>query len=110
MSEKLSLRREQTGDRGLNELQRLALELGQRANECPFFTGRRVTVTFAAGVDQVVNHGLGHRPQGVLILRDYGANVCTGVGESASSAQPPDLTKQIALRSPTASTVDLWIF
>lgn len=109
MLTKFALRREHSGTRAGDNAQRLAQEVARRANGCPFFVGVAVKgVTFAAGVDKLVSHGLGRRPQGVIVLRDYGTNVCTGVGESTT--QPTDVTKQIKLRSPVACTCDLWFF
>lgn len=108
MLKPLASRRQHTGSRASDEAQRLAQQAAQSLNACPFARGRLVSVTFAAGVDQLVAHGLGRRPRGVLVLRDYGANVCTGVGESTT--QPTDLAKHINLRSPVTCTVDLWVF
>ena len=106
---KLAIRRQHTGSHASDEAQRLAQQAARRLNDCPFLVGRRVDgLTFAAGVDKLVDHGLGRRPRGVLVLRDYGTDVCTGVGES--STQPNDTTKQINLRSPDDCTVDLWFF
>lgn len=106
---KLALRRQHTGSHQADEAQRLAQQAVQRLNACPFIVGRRLDgITFAAGVDQLVAHGLGRRPRGFLVLRDYGANVCTGVGESTT--QPENIDQQIKLRSPVACTVDLWAF
>lgn len=110
MSAKLPTSREHTGDRPTDAIQARISRLEQRANGCPFLVGQSVkSITFAAGVDQVISHGLGFRPNGVLVLRDYGANVCTGVGE-ATSQSGIDTTKQLRLRAPVACTVDLWVF
>jgi hypothetical protein len=106
---KLSIPRRHTGSREGDEMQRLAQDVARRLNDQPFGAGRLVEgVVFSAGVDRLVDHGLGYRPSGALVLRDYGTNVCTGVGEATT--QPDDVTKQIRMRSPVTCTVDLWIF
>lgn len=106
---KLPVRRRFTGTAEGDDMQRLAQQTAERANACPFFVGVLVSgVVFAAGVDRLVDHGLGARPQGCLVLRSYGANVCTGVGESAT--QPTNTDAQLRMVSPVACTVDLWIF
>lgn len=108
-STKLARSREHTGDRRVDSIQARIDKTLAALNACPFIFGREIpNQTFTAGVDKTISHGLERRPRGVLVLRDYGANVCTGVGESTT--QPNDTTKQINLRSPVTCTVDLWIW
>ncbi len=109
MAEKIAVRREHTGSREGDAIQAMPTAVARKLNAMPFVAGVLVkNLAFTAGVDLLVSHGLGRRPSGVFIVRDYGANVCTGIGESTTQAA--DLTKTIKLRSPTTSTVDLWIF
>lgn len=106
---KIAVRRQHAATREGLEAQVLGQRVARSMNAIPFATGQLVKeVTFAAGVDRLVDHGLGRRPQGCLVLRDYGTNVCTGVGEATT--QPNDVSQQLRMRSPVACTVDLWMF
>lgn len=101
-------RRELTGTRQGDDAQRVAIDVARRFNLLPFGNGKRIDgVVFAAGTPKTIAHGLGRRPTSYLVLRSYGANVCTGVGESTT--QPSDVTKSINLQTVVACTVDLWV-
>lgn len=101
--------REHTGTSSGDRAQAIARELARRVNVCRFLFGRPVTgIEFTAGVDKLVSHGLNRAPIGYFVIRDYGANVCTGVGDATS--QPAALDRKINLRSPVTCKVDLWFF
>lgn len=109
MTTRIATRREHTGDRQLDVMQRETQRLAQGQNACPFLAGNLVTgVILVAGTPLTVNHGLGRAPRGCIVVRSYGANAAPPPVESA--AQPPDLTRQIALQTIANATFDLWFW
>lgn len=105
----LKLRREHTGDRQLEQIQRESQRVADRGNDCPFLEGNLVTdVQFTGTNATTIDHGLGRAPRGFIVVRSHGANAAPPPKEA--STQPSDLSLQIALQTTSTSTFDLWFW
>jgi len=104
---KIAFRRQHTGDRNVDEAQRLAQQLQTRTNACPLINGnlvKQVTiVTAAAGT--TINHGLGRVWTGWIITRVFGNGALF-----VEATNQPDPTRQIAILSSVQTVVDIWFF
>ncbi len=104
-------RREHTGDRELEQMQRESARLAQRSNACPFLSGNLVKgLVFSGATPLTIDHGLGRAPQGFIVVRSYGTTA--GPVPREATAQPPDMTRQIALEglATFTTTYDIWFF
>jgi hypothetical protein len=103
-------RSEQTGNPAIDRIQNGVRALITALRLIPFlWGGKHVTgIVFAAGVAQVVRHGLGHRANGYIITRSYGSNVAIRFGESGATTADP--ANEISLVTTLASTFDVWFY
>lgn len=106
-------RNEQTGNAVLDRIQsnvrQLVHAFGSLLATVPFLSrGKLVTVTFAAGVAQTVQHNLGKKCRGYIVVRNYGTNVSNVFGETGAVATDP--LNQIVLITSVASKFDVWFF
>lgn len=109
MTTKIHTRREHTGNRQLDVIQRESQRLAEKANACPFFSGNLVRDrVFAAGVPLTIDHGLGRAPEGWIVVSSHGANAAPPPVKSAS--QPTDPTLQVTLQTTAAATFHLWFW
>lgn len=105
----LKLRREHTGNRQIEQIQRESQRVADKGNGCPFLDGNLVTgVEFSGTNATTIDHGLGRAPQGCIAVRSYGTNAAPPPKEASS--QPSDLSLQIALQTTATSTFDLWFW
>lgn len=102
-------RSEQTGQPGLDRIQQNVRDLIALVKLVPFlFGGKLVTaLVFAAATARTVRHGLGHRFNGYIVVRNYGTTISV-VGETGTAAGDP--LNEIIMSSPAASTYDIWFY
>ena len=105
MSKLLPVGRVHTGNRVSDDAQRLAQRTAQRLGECPFCTGVLKSAQAVTVAAKTYDHGLGRRPQGVLVLN---ATAATAMG--IPTTQTVDVTRQISMTASAAATADLWFF
>lgn len=116
LPKKIAFRREQTGDPGLDRMQRMAQQLAVAHEQTkavvatmPFVNGVLVKSQVIGLVDTTVTHNLGRVPVGYICTRRQGnaSSWC----ESLPANQPADKTKQYAFIAAGAPvTLDLYFF
>lgn len=101
---------QRSGDSALDGVQGALRATNSALNGCPLFAGRRVVgVVLAAATAITVSHGLGRQITGWFVCRpNYdGTGTTSKVAEAATAV---DRTRQLAIISDAACTVDLWVF
>jgi hypothetical protein len=109
---KTAFRRQHTGSRVGDEMQRLPQEIQQQLQRCPFLIGRAISVKLAAATAFTVNHGIG-RPAACLILRQNydGTGNTAKLTESSTATQASlDLNNQLSIVADVACWLDLWFY
>ena len=120
---KIAIRRQHTGDRVFDEMQRLAQQTAQKVNSLsttataagPFGKGVAVTNQSISTAGTTVTHNLGRVPTGYLITR-YRSNTNVGAtileNGAMTTTTAPFLCIQGNGAAPGASTVtvDLWFY
>lgn len=101
--------RAHTGDRLLDDAQRLGQQAARKLNALPFADGVLVRNQVITTGGTVVTHGLGRKPTGYIFTRFQGN--ASPIVEALATSQPTDLTKQIKFLAGSASvTADIFFF
>lgn len=101
-----AIKREVSGDRQVNSLQRSIAKATAQLRNGPFGDGNEVdNIVLKAGVPQAVNHGLGRAVRGWVRLREQGVSATAGVVEVAS-----DPTRSVTLLAGNDVTLNIFFF
>lgn len=101
--------RAHTGERIVDDAQRLAQRAASKVNGQLFNDGVLVQNQAITTAGTIITHGLGRKPNGWIVTRLQGN--ASALVEATAANQPPDLTRQIKLLAASATvTADVYFF